>query len=47
MKIVMVQNQVVNIDGYISQTGTTYDGTYSDDEIALTKDFLIYEHTTN
>jgi hypothetical protein len=45
MKYVMIQNQVVNIDGYINQSGTDYDGTYSDDEIALTKDFLIYEHT--
>lgn len=45
MKYVMVQNQTVKIDGQISGTGTQYDGTYADDEIALTNDFLMYEHT--
>lgn len=45
MKYVMVQNQTVKIDGTISGTGTSYDGTYADDEIKLTEDFLIYEHT--
>ncbi|MFN8153461.1 MAG: hypothetical protein U0Y08_04135 [Bacteroidia bacterium] len=45
MKYVMVQNQKVKINGQISGTGTIYDGTYADDEIYLTNDFLMYEHT--
>ena len=45
MKYVMTSDQVVNISGYISDSGTDYDGTYMDDEIIVTDDFLQFEHT--
>ncbi|MEI6575807.1 MAG: hypothetical protein WCO63_06480 [Bacteroidota bacterium] len=45
MKYVMVQNQVSHITGNIANSGTHYDGTYSNDTISLTKDFLSFEHT--
>lgn len=44
MKYVMVQNQQVDITGDIND-GTSYDGSYTAEEIALTQDFLIFEHT--
>ena len=44
MKYVMVQNQQTQITGEINDD-TNYDGSYTDNDIALTKDFLIYEHT--
>jgi len=44
MKYVMIQNQQTQITGDIND-GTNYDGSYTDNDIALTKDFLIYEHT--
>ena len=45
MKYVMVQNQPVNINGYIVGTETTYDGTYNNQEIILADSFLTFEHT--
>lgn len=45
MKYVMVQNQVVKISGDIEISGTEYDGTYADENIVLTDDFLQFEHT--
>ena len=45
MKYVMRQDQTVIIDGEIHNSETIYDGSYSDDEIQLTEDFLKYEHT--
>lgn len=45
MKYVMVGNQTVKINGNISQTGTIYDGTYSNSDIVLSQDFLKFEHT--
>lgn len=45
MKYVVQAFQDVKIDGYISNSGTNYDGTYSDDIINLKKDFLQLEHT--
>lgn len=45
MKYVVAQNQKVKIDGYISNTGTAYDGNYADQDINLYNDFLKYEHT--
>lgn len=45
MKYVVNQNQVVKISGYISNTGTEYDGTYDNDDITITDDFLLFEHT--
>lgn len=45
MKYVMVQDQKVFMNGKITGTGTAYDGDFVSDEIALTKDFLILEHS--
>jgi len=45
MKYVMQANQNVKISGRIDGTGTQYDGVYSDDEITLSEDFLMFEHT--
>lgn len=44
MKYVMQTGQPVTINGYIN-TGTDYDGTYSDDIMNLEEDFLKFEHT--
>lgn len=44
MKYVMNQNQVVNITGEIND-GTPFDGTYNNEPIILTEDFLTFEHT--
>ena len=44
MKYVMNQNQIVNITGEINE-GTPFDGTYNNDPIVLTEDFLTFEHT--
>lgn len=44
MKYVMNQNQVVNISGNINE-GTAFDGTYNNEPITLTEDFLTFEHT--
>lgn len=45
MKYVVEAFQDVRIDGYISKTGTDYDGTYVNDVVNLKKDFLQFEHT--
>lgn len=45
MKYVMKANQTVKISGYINDSGTVYDGTYDNDDIILTEDFLQFEHT--
>jgi hypothetical protein len=45
MKYVMQNDQTVKIDGSISNSGTTYDGNYVNDDIVLAKDFLLFEHT--
>lgn len=45
MKYVVQQNQTVTIDGEIDGTGTRFDGTYDNDEIEITNDFLQFEHT--
>ena len=44
MKYVMNQDQVVNITGNIN-AGTPFDGTYNNELITLTEDFLTFEHT--
>lgn len=44
MKYVMDQNQTVNITGSINE-GTPFDGTYNNEPIVLTEDFLTFEHT--
>lgn len=45
MKYVMQQDQTVNISGHIAGSGTDYDGTYNNEPIKLTGDFLRFEHT--
>lgn len=49
MKYVMTQNQTVNIDGSISlpetEPGGVFNGTYTNEPIQLTDDFLTFEHT--
>jgi len=45
MKYIMVQNQNVKINGSISITNTIYNKTYNNENIALTEDFLTFEHT--
>jgi hypothetical protein len=45
MKYVLTQHQRTTISGYISGTGTSYDGEYHNDELIIEKDFLEYEHT--
>lgn len=44
MKYVMNSYQTVKINGEIN-TGTRFDGTYSNDDILLSHDFLQFEHT--
>jgi hypothetical protein len=44
MKYVMNQNQVATISGNINEGGQ-FDGTYNNDPIVLTEDFLTFEHT--
>ncbi len=45
MKYVVQAFQDVEINGYIANTGTVYDGTFVNDEVNLQKDFLQFEHT--
>lgn len=45
MKYVMKQDQIVNITGKISASGSEYDKTYNDEPIILSPDFLKFEHT--
>jgi hypothetical protein len=45
MKYVMNQNQVVKINGEIAGSGTSYDKSYTNEDLVLSTDFLQYEHT--
>lgn len=45
MKYVMDNGDMVNVDGYISGTGTAWDGVYENDPILLSYTFLSFEHT--
>lgn len=45
MKYVVTTDQVVKISGSINNSGTDYDGSYSNDNIKITPDFLQFEHT--
>jgi hypothetical protein len=45
MKYVMNQNQTVEVDGFIKDSKTSYDGVYSHSPLELKKDFLEFEHT--
>lgn len=45
MKYVMQNWQTVKINGHIDNSGTSYDGTYSNKDIVLADSFLLFEHT--
>lgn len=45
MKYVMLQDQVVKISGYINSPENEYNGTYNNEDISLSEDFLTFEHT--
>lgn len=45
MKYVVQANQIVKISGNIKDSGTKYDGNYTENDIAITGDFLKFEHT--
>lgn len=45
MKYVVQDYQIVKISGRINDTGTSYDGTYNNDDIAIVTNFLKFEHT--
>lgn len=45
MKYVMVNEQTVNMDGTIANSGTAYDGVYNDQDFKVARDFLLFEHT--
>ncbi|KAB1068211.1 hypothetical protein F6U93_07305 [Tamlana haliotis] len=49
MKYVMDNNQTKNIDGYIdlpdSDIGSVFNGTYNNDAVFISKNFLQFEHT--
>jgi hypothetical protein len=45
MKYVMNQYQTVTMDGYIHQSGTTYDGDYDHKKMVMNDNFLQFEHT--
>jgi hypothetical protein len=45
MKYVMTQNQTVKINGFINNSDSRFDGVYANKDIALTEDFLTFEHT--
>ncbi|AWW00890.1 hypothetical protein [Arcticibacterium luteifluviistationis] len=45
MKYVMQADQTVKITGEIANSNTPYDGSYANEAIKLTEDFLKFEHT--
>jgi hypothetical protein len=45
MKYVITTHQHVKINGAISNSGTAYDGNYSNSDLYLTPQFLLFEHT--
>jgi len=45
MKYVMRNGQHVKIDGFIENSSSAHNGIYENEDITLSKDFLIYEHT--
>lgn len=45
MKYVMNQGQTVSMDGYIHESGTSFDGDYTHRNMELTENFLQFEHT--
>jgi len=45
MKYVVVENQTAVISGEIAESNSGFDGTYDNDKILLSPDFLHFEHT--
>jgi hypothetical protein len=45
MKYVMLHDQPSTINGYIYNSGTVYDGVYTDQDFVISQDFLKFEHT--
>lgn len=45
MKYVMKTNQVSTIDGYITNSGTSFDGNYNQETFVVSPSFLLFEHT--
>lgn len=45
MKYVMRNGQQVKINGFIENSSSAYNGMYDNEDITLSKDFLIFEHT--
>ena len=45
MKYVVVENQTAVISGEIAESISRFDGTYDNDKILLSPDFLHFEHT--
>jgi hypothetical protein len=45
MKYVMRANQMAKISGHIANSSTPFDGTYDNDDILLSPNFLKFEHT--
>jgi len=45
MKYVMQNWQTVKINGHINNSGTSFDGTYNNENIILADSFLLFEHT--
>lgn len=45
MKYVVAENQTVNINGFINDTNSLYNGVYDNDAIVLDPSFLTFEHT--
>jgi len=45
MKYVMLHDQPTTMNGYIYNSGTSYDGVYNDQDFTIAQDFLKFEHT--
>lgn len=45
MKYVVAENQTVNINGFINDTNSLYNGVYNNEAIILEPTFLTFEHT--
>jgi len=45
MKYVLGANQLATIEGFVDQPGNVFNGDYNGEEIALSSDFLQFEHT--
>ena len=45
MKYVMLHDQPSTINGYIYNSGTPYDGVYTNQDFLISQDFLKFEHT--